>query len=251
MAQVSRQKLRRKAILIKGFSEDQQEIEDDEQYIEYYKSFFYNNAGGAYEENEIEIFEDISANELKSYFASNILDYVVVVFLGHGATQDDYQLFKLNETEIIKPGQIEINSNKQLIILESCRSISPSKIHTIELSDKNPTYKEGGKFYYPICRQSARTSYDDQIEQCNDGQVIFFACSKGETAKDFYFSRCLIQYAFNWHLDWRNCRKTLKITELDNKIPICVNHLAMEYAHEAQNPQIIGNIAFPFAVNKF
>jgi len=250
MAQVPIQKLCRKAILIKGFSKNEQELIDDKLHIEYYKSFFQSNAGGAYVENEIEILEDISTDNLKSYFEGKILDFIIVVLLGHGATQYDYQLFQLNETEIITPGQIEINSNKQLIIIESCRSIV-IKIPIIDLSAKAPTYKEGGKLYIPICRQKARAIYNNQIKKCDNGQVICFACSQDETAKGYYFSKCIMQYAFNWHLSWKNYHTTLSIMKLMSDISVIVNEFAVKHMDEQQNPQLSGDINFPFAISKY
>lgn len=34
------------------------------------------------------------------------VDFAVIVYIGHGATQDNNQLFQLSENEIIKPGQL-------------------------------------------------------------------------------------------------------------------------------------------------
>ena len=249
MARIPPRKCNRKVFLIKGFSENEQELQIDKQYIEYYKSFFQNIAGGAYEDSEIEIFEDIQADVLKSYFEDKKFEYVVVVLLGHGATQDDYQIFQINENEVIKPGQIEINASKRLIILESCRDVI-SKIPTIDLSDKAPSYKEGGIIRYPISRQKARELYDKQIKQCDNGKVICFACSKDEKAWGYFFSEHLIQCAFNWHLCWKNYHTTLKITELMCEIAAPVNDIAIKEAKEPQNPQIKGKIDFPFAVSK-
>lgn len=245
MAQISSLKLRRKVFLIKGFSENEIELNNDRKYIGYYKSFFQSNAGGAYDENEIDILEDSSTEDLKLKTQKDTFDYVIIVLLGHGATQGDYQLFKLNESEIIKPGQLYIDSSKLLIILESCRSLL-SDMPTVDLSDKIPDYKEGGILRFPITRQKARAKYDKQINECKDGLVVCFACSKDETANDYMFSNYLIKYAFNWHLHWMNCDKTLNIRQLIENISPCLSK-----TDEKQNPEIVGDVDFPFAICKF
>lgn len=242
--------MNKKIFLIKGFSETEQVLEFDRKYVNMYFNFFISNSGGAYLKEEVEILEDITTIELNQRTGNTKLDFAIVVLIGHGATQNDNQLFKLNKNEIIKAGQIELNAYKQLIILESCRA-EIEKIDTVNLNNKTPTFKGGGKIKIPIDSEKSRQLYNDQIKKCNDGFVICFACSNNETAKNYYFSHLLIQLASIWHLDTRNRVKTINISELMILVSKEVNEISLKITGESQTPQQVGELDFPFSVSKF
>src|ERR1700741_2254590 len=110
----------RKAILIKGFSKSTQELKDDMLFIHYYERFLKSKAGGAWKKSEIIIIQDPTVRDLKEIAKNISCDYVLTVLIGHGAIKDDYQIFKVNSKETIKPGQLIFNAPKQLILVESC-----------------------------------------------------------------------------------------------------------------------------------
>jgi hypothetical protein len=240
----------RKVFIIKGYSENPEELNLDRHYSENYRSYFLSVAGGAYKADEIIYSEEPTAGELDAILQKFKLDFAVVILIGHGATQDDRQLFKLNKDEVIKAGQVHVNSKKCLIILESCRS-EIKGIFTVDLNDKIPKFKYGGIVRAPITMEKSRELYDEQVEKCGDGTVVCFACSNNETAKNFYFSLVLIQIGFNWHLEYWHHFETLTITRLMPHISNEVNKVALKITGESQQPEIDGTLDFPFSVSKF
>jgi len=242
--------MNRKVFVVKGYSENDKELNLDRHYANNYQTYFNSIAGGAYELDEIIYLEDPTTDHLNDVLANFDLDFSVIILIGHGAAQDNYQLFKLNNDEIIKPGQIEPNSDKTLIIIESCRR-EAKDIMTVDLNDKVPQFKYGGLVRSPITREKSKELYIEQLEKCKDGIVICFACSKDETAINFFFSLVLIQQSFNWHLEhWRHF-ETLNINKLMPDISAQVKKLAMQNVGKNQTPEIIGNLDFPFAISKF
>lgn len=240
----------RQIFIIKGYSKTEQELEIDRYYAEQYFAFFTSNSGGAYEKEEISCFEDITTTEFNKTTENLHLNFSIVVLLGHGATQNDNQLFQLNKDEIIKAGQLEINADKQLFLVESCR-IQIENIYTVDLNDKISKFKYGGLVRSRIDRNKARQLYNEQLERCENGLVLCFACANNESAKNYYFSQVLIQTAFNWHLEHWHHFETLNILNLMNFVTKEVQEIATKETGESQSPQIIGNIFLPFSVSKF
>lgn len=162
------------------------ELGFDREYAQYYANFFSSTAGGAYESSEINYYEDVSVGNLIAIYKALYFDYAILVLIGHGATQGNSQLFKLNEDEIIKPGQIELNTRKQLTIIESCRT-EIDGIFTVDLNDKIPKFAKGGIVRAQLTRQKVRALYDKMIDVAADGIQVCFACSNGQEAKTTIF----------------------------------------------------------------
>ena len=242
--------MKRRILLIKGHSNSNHEEYIMNEYLNYYKIFFESNSGGAFEPDEIKQFKTPTVPELKDSISIEKSDFVIIVLIGHGATKEDYQLFKISENTVIKAGQLKISAPKQIIIVESCRSLI-SKVEPIDLSDKIPLFKDGGIIRMPIDRKKAKELYNKQIEESNHGIAICFACSKGEEAQDFNFSKSLLQSAFDWHLNIGNNLKVLKINELMFIVNTKFLELAKKEKALNQNPELIGITDLPFVVSKF
>jgi hypothetical protein len=178
------------------------------------------------------------------------LDYGILVYIGHGATQDNNQLFQLNKNEIIKAGQLQINSPKQAIIVESCRA-KIENVFTADLKDYVPKFKYGGTVRYPLTREISRDVYDCHIRRCNDGMMVCFACSLGENAYNYYFSTLILQNSIDWHQEThRHCA----ILPLDDLMGLTLFHtmeLSKKELNVIQQPQRIGIKNYPFAVSKY
>lgn len=240
----------RRIVLITGHPQDEEDEKLDKLYRNYYYNYFRGNSGGAYGEEEISIFEQPTVSELKEFTSNFKADYAVVVLIGHGATTDSNQVFQVNENEIIKAGQLELYIDKQLIIVESCRNIY-EKVFLIDLNDKPPKFKYGGTVRAPINRDKAKELYNNKIAACNKGLTICLACSKGESAWNYYFSFSLIQAGFNWHLSSQNHFQTLGIRSLMELVKSNVKGVTKKEVNAEQNPEIIGIEDFPFSVSKF
>jgi hypothetical protein len=116
--------IKRRILIIKGFSKTKTELENDRKIIELYKDYFSSKAGGVFDKDkEIFVLEEPNIELLQSNPEVEGCDYLIVVLLGHGANKDGIQLFQLSEDVLINPGQLQFPIDKQLFIVESCRDI--------------------------------------------------------------------------------------------------------------------------------
>lgn len=241
--------MKRKIFLVKGLSNDPDELKMDKYFIDSYYALFNMNAGGAYESDEIVILNEPSSSQLNNELRKEELDYGILVYIGHGASQDNNQLFQLNQDEIIKAGQFYINAPKQIVIVESCRTKVDS-VFAVDLKDYVPKFKYGGTVRYPLSREIARHVYDCHIMRCKDGMMVGLACSPGENAYNYYFSTLILQNTIEWHQEThRHCA----IFPIDDVMGLALFHtieLARVNINKVQKPQRIGIINFPFAVSK-
>jgi len=190
------------------------------------------------------------SEELNNKINEEKLDYGIIVYIGHGATQADIQLFQLNKDEVIKAGQFIINSPKQIILLESCRNISKD-IYTVDLKDKIPKFKYGGVVRHPLSRSIARDVYDCQIRRCDDGLMICFACSAGQSAYNYFFSIVLLQTAVDWYLEPSRHCAVLTMDELFAITLFNTMQTAKVILGKDQKPTRIGNFDFPITVSRY
>ncbi|WP_374450676.1 caspase family protein [Cloacibacterium normanense] len=242
--------IKRKIFLIKGFSKTDKEKIEDEYYIKSCFNYFNQSVGGAYYYDEMVVLYEPLSSELEKIILSENLDFGIMVFIGHGANQDDNQIFQLNKNEIIKPGQYTLNSEKQIIILESCRVISEN-IPVVDLGDKIPKFQNGGIVRHPLTKTQAREVYDSHIKRCKAGIMICYACKLGFEAFNFIFSKSFLQIAMDWHLDsGRHC-SILPIDELMRLTWAETIIESKDLFGVAQIPHSEGNINFPIAVSKF
>ncbi len=240
----------RKVIIVKGYSEDLTELHSDNYYVNSYVSFFKSIAGGAYEIDEIITLLEPSAFNLQETISKLNIEYCIIVFIGHGATQKNYQLFKLNKTEIIQPGQLNFIADRNLIILESCRSEVDSVL-AVDLSDKLPKFKYGGTVRAPIDRIKAKELYFQSINNTDHGIVICFACTSNEEAWNYYFSFGLLQKSQDYHLESMFHFQVHSIQTMMKILIMQLPKFVQTKIAETQTPEINGTIEFPFVVSKF
>jgi len=242
--------INRKVFIVKGYSKSDRERSIDNQYCEWYSVFFRSTAGGSYYSNEIEYLDEPRHTELITKLSSAKLDFGVIVYIGHGANQDDNQLFQLNSQEIIKAGQYIINSDKQIIILESCRVLSQS-IPTVDLKDRIPAFANGGIFRNKLTNEQSREIYDSHIRRCESGVTICYACKLGAEAYNYLFSKIFLQKAMDWHLDSSRHCAILPIDELMRLTWAETITTAKELLNVIQIPHDHNPMNFPIAVSKF
>lgn len=240
----------RLGLIVKGYSQTLEEKETDLWYAQTYCQYLNSIAGGAWEENEIIFLEEPDIEEYSKIIKSVSPTYALTILIGHGATRDDHQLFHLNEQTIVKPGQFICGAAKQLIVLESCRSIM-EHIHWVDLENRRPMYRDGGYVRGKIDRQTAKTIFDYALSQCDAGAVICFACSLDQSAYNYFFSTELIQFGQNLFLDPHFHYRAFGIVEMMPYIIKRVNRKTRKAYGEEQTPELSGNINFPFAISKF
>lgn len=240
----------RRVIIITGGPKSPNEKEMFTTYLEHYKRFFSSNAAGSYEDDEISVLNEPTTEELNKLVDELSVHLCILVLIGHGATQDDNQLFQLNQAEIIRAGQIMIEADKKIIIMESCRS-NIEHIPTVDLNDKKPLFEAGGVIQIPKDREEAKQIYIESILTCEPGLTICLACQQGEEAHNFYFSSSLLQIAFNWHSDNRISNRVLHLNELMHLTKQEVSKIALAEMNKSQNPENISIVNFPFCISKY
>jgi len=236
----------RLSIVIKGYSKNEAEIRSDRAYVEHYVTFLTSVAGGAWNlEEELLVLEDPTIEDLETLIDELKPDYVLLIMIGHGATQDEKQLFQINETTIIQAGQLALDVDKQLVILESCRAHTNGRIRTVDLRDRPPRFKYGGLVRRALTLDESRDLYNAVIDECENGLVVCYPCDDNEVATGYYYSSALLQRSFEWHL--LNHSKYFTITQLME----FVSEDVKELSKDKQHPTITGTIGFPFAISKF
>lgn len=242
--------MKRRVYIIKGYSKTLEEQTSDEYYVNAYRKFFHRNVGGAYENDEIKNFDQPTAEYLNEQIRKEELDYGILVYIGHGANQDDNQIFQLNKDEIIKAGQFTLNSPKQVILLESC-SIYSKGIFTVDLEDHIPKFENGGVVRKPLKRNIARHVYDSQLARCKDGLMVCYACEKGKKAYNYFFSTVLLNVAMDWYLETNRHCGILPIDELFGRTLFNTMYFSKEKIGIEQRPWHEGSFNFPFVVSRF
>lgn len=241
--------IKRKIFIIKGHSKSTEEAEMDYYYADLYSWFFRSAAGGAYDNNEIVFLDEPKVTYLESLIDNEPLDFGIIVYIGHGANQDNQQIFQLNDVEIFKPGQFTLNSNKQIIILESCRT-KTIDLPIVDLSDKIPKFANGGIVRVPLTTDQSREIYDSHIRRCESGIMICYACKIGGKAYNYLFSNIFLQSAMDWHLDPSRHCAILPIDEL-MRITWIETYINSKKVGQEQLIHSDGRINFPIAVSKF
>lgn len=242
--------IKRKVFIIKGHSKTNEELKDDEYFVKTYSEYFQLNAGGAFSSSEVIYLREPNHKYLEKYFKKQRLDFCIIVYIGHGGTKNDNQVFQLNSEEIIKPGQFILKCKKQIIILESCRVIA-EEIPTVDLSDKIPMFADGGIVRYPLSKNQSREIYDSHIKRCENGIMICYACGLGDAAYNYIYSKATIQCAINWHLDSSRHCAILPMDELSRLSWVETIITGREKYGVNQVPHSIGNMNFPIGVSKF
>jgi len=240
----------RRVIIIKGFSKTDQEKKLDIYYSNAYLNFFQLSAGGAYLKEELIFLVEPTSDDLTKVITEQQIDFGITVYIGHGASQEDNQIFQLNEYEIIKPGQFTLNIGKQIIILESCRVLIKN-IQTVDLTDKIPKFEKGGIVRLALTKDQAREIYDSHIKRCEDGIMIWYACGLGNEAYNFIFSKTLLEIAMNWHLDATRHCAILPVDELSRLTWVETYVTARDVFGLTQLSCSEGNMNYPFAISKF
>lgn len=241
--------MKRKAFIVVGLAYNKEQSLKMEKLASVYQTFLSSNMGGAWESNEIHIVKEPTISDLEQVVNEEKPDYAIMVLIGHGAKQDDRQLFHLNKDTIIQAGQVPLDVPRQLIIVESCRGVKEN-IEFTSIKDRIPTFKKGGILRIPIGRKEARQRFDKELVKTEKGTSICFACSKDESAIDFCFSNKLLLNANQWH-ERVTSKATLSISEIMQLTITEVNYLIKSNYNEEQRPELIGKGDFPFVVSKF
>lgn len=223
--------------------------------IRNFQNFFHSSLGGGFyaKEEVITLINQTWAN-IKYALSTNPADYTVVVFSGHGYTQQPSDQFRMNINATQDPslGQIvaQIRSRKILFVIDACRTFvedhTPRYFHADGLGDPDDVMRFPSNISIP----EARMILENRVRIVEEGIQVLYSSSPNEysalTTRGSYFSKSLLQSAKNWSQknDGSNIllgvgafkmatREIKKLTQIQNPI--------MKWDHGAN---------FPFAIKK-
>ena len=236
--------LKRRIIIVKGYSKTETELENDRKIIELYKDYFSSCAGGVFNKNkEIIVLEEPEATLLENHPEIHGSDYLIVVLLGHGANKDGHQVFQLSEHVIINPGQIQFPVLKQLFIIESCRNVFTDRIEVQSLNNLIPKFKYGGRIDRRKTKEEALNLFNREIVNSDQGTTYLFACNVGEAAYEYFFIEYLIRVAVYLHEYSQH-----QVFYIDNVFEQTRKQV-VQLSGENQHPVILGIGKRPFVLS--
>jgi hypothetical protein len=163
-----------KRILIIGNSSGLPGVKVD---VQNYKVFFKSAYGGNWYESEIieklNPTKDDILSELNSLKNMN-LDYLIVVFSGHGGQARDTVLELNDKPEYLSEERFSGLAVRQLLIYDCCRTFSASLLESIKNRLEQKAYSS----------TSTKERYERRILQAVPQTVSLYACAIGETAHD-------------------------------------------------------------------
>lgn len=164
----------RKKIIIVGNTQGLIGVKVD---VENYKRFFCSSYGGNWYEQEIIEKVDVSKSELLAELSrvkSLTLDYLIVIFSGHGG-QERETVLEINAAgECIRESELKGLASRQLNIFDCCRAYPERLVESETKALKT-------RLYSAI---STRERYEKRIMEASRQQISLYACSIGEFAHD-------------------------------------------------------------------
>lgn len=166
----------KKKILLIGNSEGLPGVQKD---FNNYKSFFMDEVGGDWYENEIisrmNPKQSDLRNELKS-LKNSALDFIIIIFSGHAGQEREIVMEINGNGETIYESELKNIASRQITIYDCCR-VSTS-LEFAESSDRVLLEKSAK------IESNIRQLYEKRIMQAIHQQLNLYACSIGKTAED-------------------------------------------------------------------
>jgi hypothetical protein len=152
--------------------------------------FFASPAGGNWCSEEMDILLNPPLRSLLQKIeaiATADYDYVITFFSGHGSESDDGTVLSINgRSELIMMNALTNLSQRQLLILDCCRSPMPPLIDT--------DFTETGATKLSMSRDPLRRAYEDRLWDSIPQEVILYACDEGEKSTDTPYGGNYSQY---------------------------------------------------------
>lgn len=160
--------------------------------LENYKNYFKSNTGGQWYDSEIIEELDVKKDKLSSILVdlkSQELDYLIIIFSGHGGVVRDTVLELNNQYEYFSESHFNNISKRQVTILDCCRSFAPNLSESIRAMNFSKSLSTG-----------TRQRFEKRISESSDIQIKMYSCAVGEcshdTPKGGAYSKNLIEYAY-------------------------------------------------------
>lgn len=153
--------------------------------LENYKNFLLSDTGGAWDSNEIEIFENSSSKDLRIKIdelknrKKEQLDYCFIAYCGHGAQIGQHVVLEINpKGEEIFADDLKGISPRQVNIFDCCRVIQEQE--KIIKSRATESFSREDLSY----KQFVRKVYEERIMGSIKHNLCLYACSANESAND-------------------------------------------------------------------
>lgn len=217
--------------------------------IEKYSDYLLSLAGGAWNGREIVRRMNPGRAELVSEIARlPKCDYSLTVFSGHGrmSNRNGRTYLLLSNNEEISVNELITKSDRQLIIVDACRSYPPQ-----ELAGDTMIKSAILEHIERDARRDARALFDSHLMRCEHGLSIMYACSVNQAAGEDpdgsggYFSTALLESCE----DWASTRDAFRILPVDVAFQLAEKRIRNFLT--TQTPQILNQRrlhSFPFAV---
>jgi len=166
----------KKRILLIGNNEGLEGVNVD---FHNYSRFFKSKAGGEWYDHEIIPMMNPSKISLVNQITilkSERLDYLIVIFSGHGGQERETVLELNRRSETIEESALKDLCTRQLNIYDCCRSYPSIGAATEKMTR---LFESGGAIL-----ASTRDRYESRIMNSIPQQICLYACSIGETAAD-------------------------------------------------------------------
>lgn len=242
--------MKRQAILIgaPGQENTKKYLHGVEYDIKNYIKFLKSPTGGAWDKSEIIAIKNPDKNKLLNAISKVNADYLLIVFSGHGAYSLKGQtILAINRTECLTLNHlISKKVPRQMLIIDACRSFVDSGISGF-------LGEELRSFPSRLLKTNARQLFDGYLSKCENGVVVCYSCSVGETSFDTndggYFTTSLLDTT----KEWVERPSKFNILPIHHAFTKTKNYL-FNYLADEQTPQLKINkqrkLWFPFAVRQ-
>lgn len=163
-----------KRILIIGNTDGLPGVKID---VENYKTFFKSSYGGDWYSSEIIEKVNSSKSEIKTTLEnikSKSLDYLIIIFSGHGGQERETVLEINSSGETINESEFKNLADRQLNIFDCCRAYPETITKGIINEMETRTFSF----------TNTRARFEKRIMEANRQQVNLYACAIGEYAHD-------------------------------------------------------------------
>jgi hypothetical protein len=138
-------------------------------------------SGGAWNDDEITVFENPTKNKLRSEM-QGYYDFVIIQYSGHGfeySTSGTY--LDINPYENISLEELHgfVQSSRRYYFLDSCRGIVREPI-----TESRKAFSMDSMNAYDYYRVAYRKKYESIIEKCEFGTSLIYSCSLNESAEE-------------------------------------------------------------------
>lgn len=206
-----------------------------------YQRFFLSNEGGAWHKDEVVVKLNPSLIDLRhdlDNLAKLDLDYLIVVFSGHGGWERSTILEINKQHEEISEKEIAYISRKQLTILDCCRGQ--------EVGMEKTALRE--HVVADDVSKIIRNNYEKQLMKACDQHILLYACKIGQYAVDSklggIYSNALLKSATTF-----SGQQFKTIVQCHNEATLEVERLPSKQNPEALLPRCLNKQQLIFSIN--